>query len=206
MARVFNHAHVTELAAYASVPVINGLSDEQHPCQAMADMLTIYERYGRLDGVRVVYVGDGNNVARSLAQAAANFGARFAIAAPYGYQFSEDDMTGFADIAERNGGSLEAFEDPYAAVKNADVVYTDTWVSMGQEAETETRVAALGPYQVNDELMRQAGKQAVVMHCLPAHRGREITDSVADSEQSVIFQQAENRLHIQKAILVSLMG
>lgn len=206
MARVFDHAHVTELAAHASVPVINGLSDEQHPCQAMADILTIYERCGRLDGVRVVYVGDGNNVARSLAQAAANFGSQFVLAAPYGYQFSEDDMTGFAEIAERNGGSLEVYEDPYAAVKNADVVYTDTWVSMGQEAETETRVASLRPYQVNDALIQQAGKQAIVMHCLPAHRGYEITDSVADGEQSAIFQQAENRLHIQKAILVTLMN
>lgn len=206
MARVFDHAHVTELAAWSTVPVINGLSDEQHPCQAMADMLTIYERYGKLDGLRVVYVGDGNNVARSLAQAAANFGARFVIAAPPGYQFSEDDMTGFSEIAERNGGSLEAFEDPYAAVKNADVVYTDTWVSMGQEAETETRISALRSYQVNDDLIHAAGKGAIVMHCLPAHRGQEITDSVADGAQSAIFQQAENRMHIQKAILVSLMS
>jgi ornithine carbamoyltransferase len=206
MARVFEHAHLTELAANATVPVINGLSDTQHPCQAMADLLTIYERFGRIDGVRVVYVGDGNNVARSLAQAAANFGANFAIAAPRGYQFSEDDMTQFAEIAERTGGSLEAYEDPYAAVKNADVVYTDTWVSMGQEAETEARVAALRSYQVNDDLLRQAGKGAIVMHCLPAHRGYEITDSAADGEQSAIFQQAENRLHIQKAILVTLMS
>ncbi|MFN8452673.1 MAG: ornithine carbamoyltransferase [Anaerolineae bacterium] len=206
MARVFDHAHVTELAEWSRVPVINGLSDAQHPCQAMADLLTIYEHFGRLDGLRVVYVGDGNNVARSLAQAGANFGVHFAIAAPPGYQFSEDDMTGFAEIAERSGGSLEAYEDPHSAVRKADVVYTDTWVSMGQEAETETRVAALHAYQVNDDLMRAAGKRAIVMHCLPAHRGHEITDSVADGDQSVIFQQAENRLHIQKAILVTLMG
>ena len=127
------------------VPVINGLSDTQHPCQAMADMLTIYERFGRFEGVRVVYVGDGNNVALSLAQAGANFGVHFAAATPSGYSLSEEDLTQVAEVAERNGGSVEAYEDPYAAVKDADVVYTDTWVSMGQEAETETRVAALRP-------------------------------------------------------------
>jgi ornithine carbamoyltransferase len=205
MARVFEHAHVLELAASATVPVINGLSDSQHPCQAMADVLTIYERFGRLDGVRVVYVGDGNNVALSLAQASANFGVNFAIASPPGYSFSEEAMSGIGEIAERNGGSLEAYENPETAVQGADVVYTDTWVSMGQEAETEQREAALRPYQVNDELIRRAGSNAIVMHCLPAHRGHEITDSVADGVQSAIFQQAENRMHIQKAILVTLM-
>lgn len=205
MARVFAHSHLTELAAHATVPVINGLSDAQHPCQAMADVLTIYERFGRLDGVRVVYVGDGNNVALSLGQAAANFGAHFAVASPRAYSLSEDDLSGVAEIAERNGGTVEAYEDPYTAVKNADVVYTDTWVSMGQ-TETPERIAALTPYQVNDDLMRHAGKNAIVMHCLPAHRGQEITDSTADSAQSAIFDQAENRLHIQKAILVTLMS
>src|SRR4051812_28936904 len=206
MARVFDHAHVTGLATHATIPVINGLSDTQHPCQAMADMLTIYERFGSLQGRRVVYVGDGNNVALSLAQAGAHFGVHFAAATPSGYSLSEDDLTQVAEVAERTGGSVEVYEDPYAAVKDADVIYTDTWVSMGQEAETETRVAALRPYQVNDDLIRRAGKNAVVMHCLPAHRGYEITDSAADSKQSVIFQQAENRLHAQKAILVTLMS
>ncbi len=206
MARVFDHEHVLGLAKWGSVPVINGLSDAQHPCQAMADVLTIYERFGRIDGVRVVYIGDGNNVALSLAQASANFGAHFAVATPPGYGLSEEEMAVVGEIAERTGGSIEAYEDPYTAVKNADVVYTDTWVSMGQEAETEQRVAALRPYQVNDDLLRRAGKHAIVMHCLPAHRGDEITDSVADGEQSAIFQQAENRLHAQKAVLVTLMG
>ncbi len=206
MARVFDHAHVTGLAEYATVPVINGLSDMQHPCQAMADMLTIYERFGSLQGRRVVYIGDGNNVALSLAQAGANFGVHFVAATPSGYSLSEDDLTQVAEVAETTGGSVEVYEDPYAAVKDADVIYTDTWVSMGQEAETETRVAALRPYQVNDDLIRRAGKNAVIMHCLPAHRGYEITDSAADSKQSVIFQQAENRLHAQKAILVTLMS
>jgi ornithine carbamoyltransferase len=206
MARVFEHELVTGLAAHATVPVINGLSDTQHPCQAMADMLTIYEHFGQIAGVRVVYVGDGNNVALSLAQAAANFGAHFALAAPSGYGFSEEALTQIAETAEQRDGSVEVYEDPYTAVKNADVVYTDTWVSMGQEAETEQRVAALRPYQLNADLLRQAEKTAVAMHCLPAHRGYEITDSVADGKQSVIFQQAENRLHIQKAILVTLMS
>jgi ornithine carbamoyltransferase len=205
MARVFEHAHVLELAEWASVPVINGLSDAQHPCQAMADALTIYERFGHLDGLRVVYVGDGNNVALSLAQAVANFGVHFVAASPSRYSLSEEDLSQVAEIAERTGGSVELYEDPAQAVKNADVIYTDTWVSMGQEAETEARVAALRGYQVNDDLLKRAGKQAIVMHCLPAHRGHEITDSVADGSQSAIFQQAENRLHIQKAILVTLM-
>ncbi len=206
MARVFDHEHVIELARWGSVPVINGLSDAQHPCQALADVLTIYERLGRISGTRVVYIGDGNNVALSLAQAAANFGAHFAVATPPGYGLAEEDMAVVGEIAERTGGSIEAYEDPYTAVKNADVVYTDTWVSMGQEAETESRLEALRPYQVNDDLLRRAGKHAIVMHCLPAHRGDEITDSVADGDQSAIFQQAENRLHAQKAVLVTLMG
>jgi ornithine carbamoyltransferase len=205
MARVFEHTHVIELANSATVPVINGLSDSQHPCQAMADMLTIYERFGRLHGVRVVYVGDGNNVALSLAQAGANFGVNFAIAAPPQYTFSEDAMSDVAEVAAKNGGSIESFETPSLAVKDADVIYTDTWVSMGQESETAEREALLRPYQVNDDLVRHAGKQAIVMHCLPAHRGHEITNSVADGAQSAIFQQAENRMHIQKAILVTLM-
>lgn len=205
MARVFEHEHVVELARHATVPVINGLSDAQHPCQAMADILTIYERFGRLDGIRVVYVGDGNNVALSLAQAGANFGVNFAIAAPPQYTFSEDDLSEVAEIAEKHGGSIEAFETPSLAVKDADVIYTDTWVSMGQESETAEREALLRPYQVNDDLVRHASKHAIVMHCLPAHRGHEITDSVADSAQSAIFQQAENRMHVQKAILATLM-
>ncbi len=206
MARVFDHEHVVELSKWGSVPVINGLSDAQHPCQALADVLTIYERFGRINGVRVVYIGDGNNVALSLAQAAANFGAHFAVATPPGYGLSEEDMAVVGEIAERTGGTIEAYEDPYTAVKNADVVYTDTWVSMGQEAETDQRLEALRPYQVNDDLLRRADKHAIVMHCLPAHRGDEITDGVADGDQSVIFQQAENRLHAQKAVLVTLMG
>ncbi len=205
MARVFAHEHVTELAQWSSAPVINALSDGHHPCQGMADVLTIYERFGRLDGIKIAYVGDGNNVARSLAQASANFGAHFAIATPPGYGFSEDDADQIATLAEVTGGSYAAYHDPVEAVRDADVVYTDTWISMGQETETEQRVAVMQPYQVNAKLLERASKRAVIMHCLPAHRGQEITDAAADSAQSVIFQQAENRLHIQKAILVTLM-
>ncbi len=204
MARVFEHTHVIELAASASVPVINGLSDAQHPCQAMADMLTIYERFGKLDGIRVVYVGDGNNVALSLAQAGANFGVNFAIAAPPQYTFSEEAMTGIAEIAERNGGSIESYETPSLAVKDADVIYTDTWVSMGQESETAEREALLRPYQVNDDLLGRAADGAIVLHCLPAHRGMEITDGVIDGPSSAVWDEAENRLHAQKALLTFL--
>lgn len=206
MARVFEHEHVVELARHATVPVINGLSDSQHPCQALTDLFTIQEVLGRMAGVRIVYVGDGNNVAASLAQMAAHVGAHFAAASPPGFELSEEILSGVAEIARRNGGTVETYHDPYTAVKGADVVYTDTWVSMGQEDDYARRVEALKGYSVNADLMRAAGSQAIVMHCLPAHRGYEITDEVADGPQSVIFQQAENRLHAQKAILVKLMS
>jgi ornithine carbamoyltransferase len=206
MARVFDHAHVLELAQYSGVPVINGLSDEHHPCQAMADLLTIYERFGKLDGVRLVYVGDGNNVAVSLLQAAAHCGMNFAIATPPGYELSEEVLSGAGEIAAQTGASIETFHDPQTAVNDADVIYTDTWVSMGQEDDTVDRIEALQPYQVNAALLGRADNNAIVMHCLPAHRGHEITDEVADGSQSVIFDQAENRLHAQKAILATLLS
>lgn len=205
MARVFDHQHVVELAAAASVPVINGLSDTHHPCQAMADMLTIAEQFGRIDGVRIAYVGDSNNVAASLAWAAAVMGAQMRIASPPGYTLSEELLTQIGDMASETGGGLDVFYTPADAVRAAQVVYTDTWVSMGQEAETDVRLAVFAPYQVNRALLAHANPDAVVMHCLPAHRGQEITDEVADSAQSIIFKQAENRLHIQKAILVTLL-
>ncbi|NDJ61087.1 MAG: ornithine carbamoyltransferase [Chloroflexi bacterium] len=205
MARVFDHTHVTELAAHATVPVINGLSDDQHPCQAMSDMLTIYEHFGRLDGLRIAYIGDGNNMAVSLAQAAMHFGAQFALAAPEVYQLPAQAVAAAVALANSTGVTLEQHIDPEAAVRGADVIYTDTWVSMGQEGESAARLAALRPYQVNERLISQARRHAIVMHCLPAHRGQEITDGVADGPQSVIFQQAANRLHLQKAILVQLM-
>jgi ornithine carbamoyltransferase len=206
MGRVFRHQDLVDLAASSSVPVINGLSDTQHPCQAMADILTIWERLGRLDGVRLSYVGDGNNVAASLAQLAASCGMHFRIATPPGYGFSEDTLTEIGALAAQHGGIIETYFDPVAAVTGADVVYTDTWVSMGQEAETAIRLPIFAPYQINAALVAHADPRALVMHCLPAHRGQEITDEVADGAQSAIFQQAENRLHAQKAILVTLLS
>jgi ornithine carbamoyltransferase len=206
MARVFAHADVVELARWATVPVINGLSDQQHPCQAMADALTIYERFGRLEGVQIAYVGDGNNVAASLAQIAAHTGAHFRIASPPGYTLDEAIMDRVGELAERNGSRMEGFADPAEAVRGADVIYTDTWVSMGQEDEYERRVRDFSDYQVNEALVGRAAEQAIVLHCLPAHRGYEITDAVADGPHSAIFQQAENRLHAQKAILATLLS
>lgn len=202
MARVFAHAHVVELAKWSSVPVINGLSDASHPCQAMADILTIREHFGTTDGLKVAFVGDGNNVASSLMQGAAHFGMDYVIASPPGYEFSEDVVDMAANI--RPNFKITMMRDPIEAVRNADVIYTDTWVSMGQEAETAKRVEAFKEYQVNDELLSYAASNAIVMHCLPAHRGQEITDAVADGAHSAVFPQAENRLHAQKAILVTL--
>jgi ornithine carbamoyltransferase len=206
MARVFDHAHVLELAQYASIPVINGLSDAQHPCQSMADVMTIYENFGRTEGLRVAFVGDGNNVAASLAVATAQFGMHFSIATPEGYELPPAARELATRLSGENGLRLDMYTHPEQAVEGADVIYTDTWVSMGQEAEVAAREAAMAPYQVNQKLLRLAKKDAIVMHCLPAHRGQEITDEVADGAQSVIFPQAENRLHAQKAILVKLLA
>lgn len=206
MARVFDHKHVTELAEYASVPVINGLSDNRHPCQAMADVLTIYEHFGRLEGLKLAYVGDGNNVAASLLVACAQFGMHFAIATPKGYELPTQPMVDATPLANNTGVKIESFTDPKAAIYEADVVYTDTWVSMGQEGETKEREDLFKDYQVNTDLLKNASKKAIVLHCLPAHRGQEITDEVADGPQSLIFPQAENRMHAQKAILVTLMA
>ncbi len=202
MARVFDPAHITELARWSAVPVINGLSDHSHPCQAMADMLTIYEHFGQLRGLKLAYVGDSNNVTRSLAEAAARFGVRMSIASPAGYQLDQQTVDGVRAM----GLDLELTDDPVKAVAGADVIYTDTWTSMGQEKEAEQRRKVFPPFQVNAELVSKAANHAVVLHCLPAHRGEEITDEVADGPHSLLFPQAENRLHAQKAILVQLMG
>lgn len=206
MARVFEQSHVEELAQYASVPVINGLSDAYHPCQAMADLLTIYEHFGKLEGLRLAYIGDGNNVAASLLLAAAHFGMNFAIATPDGYELPAGVQVQAASLARESGAIIETFTQPEPAIDGADVVYTDTWVSMGQEEEARQRRELFKPYQINTDLMTYASTKAIVLHCLPAHRGDEITDEVADGAQSAIFQQAENRLHAQKAILVKLLG
>lgn len=206
MARVFSHDHILELARYSDVPVINGLSDFNHPCQAMADMLTILEHFGQLQGIRLAYVGDGNNVAVSLLYACARLGMTFAIASPGGYELPTHAVAVAEELAQDSGASLEMHRQPVNAVTGAHVIYTDTWVSMGQEQEMSERAAIFQPYQVNSSLVQHAQSTAIVMHCLPAHRGQEITDQVADSDQSVIFQQAENRMHAQKAILVMLLA
>jgi ornithine carbamoyltransferase len=206
MARVFSHDHVVGLAQHATVPVINGLSDAQHPCQALADLLTIYEHFGRLEGLKVAFMGDGNNVAASLAQACAHVGVNFAIGTPPGYEIPEEIMDRVGDLAAQNGATVEGFNNPRSAIEGADVIYTDTWVSMGQEADTQRRVQDMRPFQVNADLLKAASSNAIVMHCLPAHRGQEITDEVADGPQSVIFDQAENRMHAQKAVLVTLLS
>jgi len=206
MARTFSHAHLLELARYATVPVINGLSDYNHPCQALADALTIREHRGTLKGLNVAYVGDGNNVAVSLLHICAKLGANFSIATPGGYDLPEDSLDLAQKFAAESGASFHLYHDPHTAVQNADVIYTDTWTSMGQEAETEKRAAVFPPYQVNGRLVAEAKPDVLVMHCLPAHRGQEITDEVADGPHSVLFPQAENRLHAQKAILVYLLA
>jgi ornithine carbamoyltransferase len=206
MARVFDHDHVIELARWSSIPVINGLSDYNHPCQAMADALTIQEKYGSLKGLNVAYIGDGNNVALSLMHICVKLGANFTIAAPEGYDIRTDAVELAKKSAATSGSKLTFLRDPHEAVREADVIYTDTWTSMGQEAETQKREKVFPPYQVNARLVSEARPDAIVMHCLPAHRNHEITDEVADGPHSVLFPQAHNRLHAQKAILVKCLG
>jgi ornithine carbamoyltransferase len=205
MARVFEHAHVVELAKWASIPVINGLSDFDHPCQGMADAFTIIEKFGSLKGLNVSFIGDGNNVAVSLMHICAKLGANFTIASPEGYDLKPEYVADSQKFAAASGSAIHELRDPHEAVKNADVIYTDTWTSMGQEAETEKRKKVFPPYQVNAQLVSEARSNVIVMHCLPAHRGQELTDDVADGPHSVIFPQAHNRLHAQKAILVRLL-
>ena len=206
MARVFDHDHAVQLAENSRVPVINGLSDSYHPCQAFADILTIREHFGRLKGLRVAYVGDGNNVAASLALACAHYGLAFGIATPEGYELEKTIRDQASAIADQNGISLDMHTRPEAAVAEADVVYTDTWVSMGQESQAAERLGEFEGFQLNRRLMAFAKSTAIVMHCLPAHRGDEITDELMDGAQSRVFEQAENRLHAQKAILAHLLA
>lgn len=205
MARTFAHQHVLELARWATVPVINGLSDYNHPCQAMADMLTMLECKGRVKGLNVTFVGDGNNVAVALMHLCAKLGANFTQASPEGYDLNAESVALARKFAEDSGSSLLFVRDPHEGVLGADVIYTDTWTSMGQEAESEKRRQVFPPYQVNAALLAEAAPGAIVLHCLPAHRGEEITDEVMDGPQSAVFQQAENRLHAQKAILYHLL-
>jgi len=206
MYRAYQHTMMQELAQNATVPVINALDDVEHPCQTMADLLTVKERKGRLTGIRVAYLGDGNNVCNSLMLGAAICGMHFVAACPKGYE-PISDLTEKADqIAADNGGSVTILEDPLEAAEGADVVYTDVWVSMGQETEAKDRERIFMPYQINREVMDRADGGAIAMHCLPAHRGKEISAEVMDGPQSVVFDQAENRLHTQKALLYKLLG
>ena len=206
MARVHGHDTVTTLAEYASIPVINGLSDLTHPCQAVGDLMTIYEHRGHLRGLQLAFVGDGFNVANSLLFAAGTLGLQLFVATPAGYEPQRDVVERARALGAQTGAEITLGNDPREAVAHADVIYTDAWVSMGQEEEVARRLQVFPPFQVNTELLAVAAPDALVMHCLPAHRGQEVTDEVLDGPQSVVFDQAENRLHAQKAILVSLAG
>ena len=203
--RTFSHQTVTTMAQHASIPVINALSELEHPCQAMADMLTLQEQFGDLRGVHLAYVGDGNNVAHSLMLAAASLGASISVGTPKGYE-PDTGVTQVARfLANVSGASVRLTNDPLEAVAGADAIYTDVWASMGQESQAANRSAIFAPFQVNQKLFSYAAKHAVFMHCLPAHRGDEVTAAVIDSPRSVVFDQAENRLHVQKSILVLLL-
>ncbi|MHB0875260.1 MAG: ornithine carbamoyltransferase [Anaerolineae bacterium] len=205
MARVFSHSDVEELARYSRVPVINGLSDKYHPCQALADYLTIWDRLGRLRGVNLLFVGDGNNVAHSLLVGGGKLGVNVTVACPPGYEPAADVMALARRFAADSGTVVRVVNDPRDAVAEADVIYTDVWASMGQEAEAAQRRQVFAAYQVNAALVAQARPGAIVMHDLPAHRGEEITDAVMDGPQSAVFDQAENRMHAQKAVLALLL-
>ncbi len=204
--RTFKHSTVTEMAAHANVPVINALTEREHPCQALADFFTLQEKFGDLPKLKVAFVGDGNNVAHSLMLAAAKLGCHFVAATPSGYEPSKEIVEAAKKAAARTGAKIEVVNDAQAAAAGADAIYTDVWASMGQESEAGQRESIFQPFQVNADLMSLAAPHAVFMHCLPAHRGSEVTDEVLDSPQSVVYDEAENRLHVQNAIMVLLAG
>jgi ornithine carbamoyltransferase len=201
MARTFSHDTIIALCENAEIPVINGLSDLEHPCQALADFQTISEHKGKLAGLKLAFIGDGNNVANSLMLLSGKVGTDFAIACPRGYEPDPAILSAAKSEAETTGAKIEVVNDPVAAVKNADIVYTDVWVSMGQESDYAEKIKAFDGFKVDSELMKQAGEACIFMHCLPAHRGEEVDCAVIDGPQSVVYDQAENRLHAQKAIL-----
>ena len=205
MARVFAHQTILDLVKYSRVPVINGLSDFTHPCQGLADLFTIYEKKGRLRGLKLAYVGDGNNVAHSLLYGCSKVGMNITLACPKGYEPHPEVVSGAKEEGKRSSCKVEVAKDPKEAVREADIIYTDVWASMGKEKEYEKRVKIFRPYQVNAKLIKEAKKDYLFMHCLPAHRGEEVTDEVADSKNSIIFDQAENRLHTQKALLALIL-
>ncbi len=204
--RTFAHETVEGMAEFACVPVVNALSELEHPCQALADYFTLYERFGNIRKICLAYVGDGNNVMHSLLLTAALLGSKIRIATPKNYGPSPQILSDAKEIAKQTGARIEIMTDPHKAVRGADAVYTDAWTSMGHEHETEERNKIFPPYQVNDELMSAAASHGVFMHCLPAHRNEEVTDAVIDSGRSVVFDQAENRMHVQKSILMMLAG
>jgi ornithine carbamoyltransferase len=205
MIRTFAHQIVLDMARFASIPIINGLTDYSHPCQAMADFLTLQEKKGELKGLKLCFVGDGNNVAHSLMFAGARLGTHVTIACPESHKPHPTAVQHAREDATTTGARIEIVHDPVAGVRDADAVYTDVWASMGQEAEAEERKKIFRPFQVNSSLMAHAKRDAIFMHCLPAHRGDEVTDDVIDAPFSVVFQEAENRLHAQKAIMLQLM-
>ena len=205
MARVFAHQTILDLVKYSSVPVINGLSDFTHPCQGLADLFTIYEKKGRLRDLKLAYVGDGNNVAHSLLYGCSKVGMNITLACPKEYEPHPEVISKAKEEGKRSSCKVEVVKDPKEAVREADIIYTDVWASMGKEKEHDKRVKIFKPYQVNAKLIKEAKKDYLFMHCLPAHRGEEVTDEVADSKNSVIFDQAENRLHTQKALMALIM-
>jgi len=205
MARVFAHQTIRDLIKHSNVPVINGLSDLCHPCQGLADLFTIYEKKGRLSGLKLGYVGDANNVAHSLLYGCSKVGIQITLGCPKGYEPNSEVVFQAKKEAERNGTEVRVTNDPKEAVKGADIVYTDVWASMGKEKEHEERIKIFQPYQINADLVKEAKEDYLFMHCLPAHRGEEVADEVADSKNSIIFDQAENRLHTQKALLALIM-
>ncbi|TGE35825.1 ornithine carbamoyltransferase [Desulfosporosinus fructosivorans] len=205
MIRTFSHQEVLDLAEFATIPIINGLTDLLHPCQVLADLMTIQEHKGRLAGLKLAYVGDGNNMAHSLMFGCAKMGLHVSIASPQGYKPDPLIVAMAQEDAKNNGGLVEVVDDPLEAIKGADVLYTDVWASMGQEEEAKVRKAAFEGYQINSNSLKLANQSAIVLHCLPAHRGEEITDDVIEGAQSVVFDEAENRLHAQKAIMALVM-
>jgi ornithine carbamoyltransferase len=205
MARVFAHQTVIDLVKYSKVPVINGLSDFTHPCQGLSDLFTIYEKKGRLSGLKIAYVGDANNVAHSLLYGCSKVGMDITLGCPKGYEPNPQVVSEAKEEGKRSGCKVMVTNDPKEAVRGADIIYTDVWTSMGKEKEREKRVKVFKPFQVNSKLVKEAKEDYLFMHCLPAHRGEEVTDEVADSENSVIFDQAENRLHAQKALLALIL-
>ena len=206
MARLFAHKDIVDMAKHSSVPVINGLTDLHHPCQTLADIMTIRERLGKLKGVNVAWVGDGNNVCNSMMLGCSLVGANFRAACPKGYEPPADVVAQALENSKKSGSKIEIFHEPEKAVNGADVIYTDVWVSMGQEKEAEQRMKTFGPYQVNAKLVKMAGSKVMVLHCLPAHRGLEITDEVIDGPHSAVWDQAENRMHAQNGLMVYLLG